>query len=81
MKLYTYLGAELAENGLPDHQYRDWVATYSSNEFSGLTRKIEDLLNTHAADTQRVRDAYSYAMTCELDFFSAVFEERDGGMR
>ena len=81
MKLYTYLGAELAASGLPDHQYRDWVATYSSNEFSGLTRKIEDLLNEQAADTQRVRDAYRYAMTCELDFFSAVFEEHDGGMR
>ena len=74
MKLYNYLGTALVANGLPDHQYRNWIATYSSNEFGELTRRIEDLLDRHAIDTRPIRDAYRYAMTCELDFFSAVFE-------
>jgi thiaminase/transcriptional activator TenA len=76
MKLYSYLGSYL---GNPDHRYRDWVRTYSSEEFLELTRKLEGLLDQHATDTEPVRDAYRYAMLCELDFFSAVFGEPEGG--
>jgi thiaminase/transcriptional activator TenA len=78
MKLYSYLGSYLARNGLPDHCYQDWIRTYSSEEFSELTRKIEGLLDHHATDSQPVRDVYRYAMVCELNFFSAVFEEPEG---
>jgi thiaminase (transcriptional activator TenA) len=75
MKLYSYLGSYLARSGMPDHRYRPWIRTYSSAEFSELTRQIEGLLDQHATDSEPVRDAYQYAMLCELDFFSAVFGE------
>jgi thiaminase/transcriptional activator TenA len=75
MRLYLYLGEKLAAGGLPDHGYRDWIRTYSSEELSELVAKIEALLDHHAADTWPVRDAYRYAMTRELDFFAAVFEQ------
>jgi thiaminase/transcriptional activator TenA len=80
MKLYSYLGTYHARGSMPDHCYRAWIRTYSSEEFSELTRKIEGLLDQHATDSQPVRDAYRYAMVCELDFFSAVFEEPEGRM-
>lgn len=80
MRLYSYIGSELAEGGLPEHRYRDWIETYSSEKFSTLTQKIEHLLDRHAADTETVRDAYRYAMSCELEFFSAVFDGRKGGL-
>ena len=75
MKLYSYLGGYLARSGMPDHRYRAWIRTYSSEAFSALTSKIEVLLDQHATDSEPVRDAYRYAMHCELDFFSAVFGE------
>ncbi|MGH9425132.1 MAG: TenA family protein [Terriglobia bacterium] len=75
MKLYSYLGSYLARSGMPDHGYRVWIRTYSSEEFSELTSKIEGLLDQHATDSEPVGDAYRYAMLCELDFFSAVFGE------
>lgn len=74
MRLYLYLGSELAAGGLPDHAYRDWIQTYSSEELSELVAKIESLLDHHAVDSRPVREAYRYAMTCEFDFFAAVFE-------
>jgi thiaminase/transcriptional activator TenA len=77
MKLYSYLGTSLAQSGLPDHRYGEWIRTYSSEEFFQLTRKIEGLLDQHATDSGPVRDAYRYAMVCELDFFSAVFDDSD----
>jgi len=75
MRLYLYLGSQLAAGGLPDHGYREWILTYSSEEFSELVSKIEALLDLHAADNRPVRDAYRYAMTRELDFFAAVFTQ------
>ena len=71
MRLYAYLGTELARGGIPDHAYRDWIATYSGAEFGALTERLEALLDQLAEDTPPIRDAYRYAMQCELAFFGA----------
>jgi thiaminase/transcriptional activator TenA len=75
MRLYAYLGTELARAGDPgpDHPYRDWIATYSGAEFQGLANRLEFLLDRFAEDTPAVRDAYRYAMRCELDFFDSAW--------
>ena len=79
MRLYSFLGRELARDGLPDHRYRDWIETYSSDEFASLAERIEVLLDRHASDTDEVRGAYRYAMACELEFFAAVLESEPEG--
>ena len=76
MRLYAYLGQSLAAELRPDHLYGDWIRTYSSAEFERLAATIEELLDGLADDTPAVRDAYRYAMQCELDFFSAPLEIR-----
>ena len=71
MRLYAFLGAELSAGSATDNPYRDWIETYSGADFAGLTGELESLLDEVADDEPEIDDAYRYAMTCELAFFSA----------
>ena len=75
LRLYNYLGNELVKNSHAGNQYQEWIATYSSGDFRELVTQLETLLDKLADSTAAVRDAYRYAMQCELNFFSAVMEE------
>lgn len=75
MRLYAYLGQELALKDHSQNPYRDWIETYSSPEFEALAAELESLLDQLAEGTHRVSQAYRYAMRCELDFFSASLDE------
>jgi thiaminase (transcriptional activator TenA) len=70
MRLYAYLGGELARSSHRNHAFRQWIESYSGDEFARLAARLEALLDRLAADTRQVRDTYRYAMQCELDFFS-----------
>jgi thiaminase/transcriptional activator TenA len=74
MKLYAFLGQKLAQGGIPDHDYADWIRTYSSSEFEPLAQQLAELANQYAAMTPLVRSTYRYAMQCELDFFQTAWE-------
>ena len=74
MRLYGYLGTELARTvgaGIP---YQPWIAAYSSPDFQALIARLELLQDSMAQDSRAVRDAYAYAMQCELNFFSAMLD-------
>jgi thiaminase/transcriptional activator TenA len=73
MKLYAFLGGKLAQAGIPDHRYADWIRTYSSDEFAPLAEQLSHLANQYATLTPIVRSTYRYAMQCELDFFEAAW--------
>ncbi len=73
MRLYAYLGQQLAKDGVPDHAYRDWIVTYSSDEFEPLAQQLEALVDALAEDSEPVSSAYRYAMVCERDFFQAAW--------
>jgi thiaminase/transcriptional activator TenA len=72
MRLYGYLGAHLAETVDASNPYLPWIATYSGHDFQFLVKQVESLLDSMAADSLAVRDAYTHAMQCELNFFSAM---------
>ena len=74
MRLYGYLGTELAQTVGTENPYQSWIATYSSPDFQALIARVESLLDAMAPDTQSVRDAYAHAMQCELNFFSAMLD-------
>ena len=76
MRLYGYLGTELAKTVGAGNPYQQWITTYSGSEFQALVTRLESLLDSMAEDTSAVRDAYAYAMRCELNFFSAMSEHR-----
>jgi len=72
MRLYAWLGQNLAPRAVPENPYRRWIETYSAPGFEQLAARIESLLDSCATDSPEVHDAYRYAMECELRFFSAV---------
>lgn len=75
MRLYAFLGQELARHQVSEHLYTDWIRTYSSPAFGELAQQLERLLDHHAHDTALVRSTYAYAMACERAFFQAAWEE------
>jgi thiaminase/transcriptional activator TenA len=74
MRLYAFLGQQLAHSGIPDHQYADWIRTYSHQEFEELAQKLESLTDQYTKITASVKSIYCYAMLCERDFFQAAWE-------
>ncbi|NEO28828.1 MAG: TenA family protein [Kamptonema sp. SIO4C4] len=77
MRLYAFLGQEIAKQGVKDHQYTSWVQTYSSDEFEQFAQTLESLVNRYAAATLPTRETYRYALYCEEAFFSAAWEVVD----
>ena len=77
MRLYAYLGQQLAQQVKKDnqgtHAYTDWINTYSSDEFEPLAQQLEALVEQYAEDSSLVRSTYRYAMVCERDFFEAAW--------
>lgn len=73
MRLYAYLGQQLAADGIPTHRYGDWIQTYSSDDFEPLAQQLEQLADRLANDTDLTQATYRYAMTCELNFFAAAW--------
>lgn len=75
MCLYVFLGQQLAQGGVPDHPYTDWIRTYSSPEFGQLAQELESLAERYTSVTPSVHSTYRYAMLCERDFFQAAWVE------
>ncbi len=73
MRLYAFLGEQLAVNGIPNHQYADWIRTYSSADFQPLAQQLENLVDNYATVNAVVHSTYRYAMLCEYDFFQAAW--------
>ena len=72
MRLYAYLGQQLAAQTTPESPYREWVNTYSSPQFEALARRVEDLLDRYGGDHSRTAVLYQQAMEFELRFFDAA---------
>ncbi|MEM6591639.1 MAG: TenA family protein [Cyanobacteria bacterium P01_C01_bin.73] len=73
MRLYAFVGQQLAQAGVPDHAYGDWIDTYSSDSFDTLAQQLEQLIDNYAPDSALVRATYRRAMVCEQDFFQAAW--------
>src|SRR3989344_4817623 len=75
MVLYAFIGKKLAENYNKESKFSKWVETYSGEDMQNLAKQMEELLDMVAKDTKEVRDAYAYAMECELEFFNAPLND------
>jgi thiaminase/transcriptional activator TenA len=74
MRLYAFLGQQLAVGGIQEHQYKDWVSTYNAPEFEQLAQTLEALTNKYTKSIEAVKSLYRYALLCERDFFQAAWE-------
>lgn len=75
MRLYAFLGQSLAQGGIPEHPYSDWIRTYSSEQFQPLAERLAELTEQYASPTPLVQSTYRYAMQCELEFFEAAWRQ------
>ena len=81
MKLYAFLGQAIAVNGIPAHDYSDWISTYSSAEFEPLAEQLAEVVERYLGKGEEGRPSrylqssavYRYAMQCELEFFQAAW--------
>jgi len=71
MRLYSWLGRALRAEEKPGNPYHRWIETYSGDAFEALARELEGLVDRLCDDTPAVRDAYRYALQCEVEFFTA----------
>ncbi|HEY9845738.1 MAG TPA: hypothetical protein V6D03_06025, partial [Candidatus Caenarcaniphilales bacterium] len=74
LRLYAFLGQQLAQKSNLTHQYTEWIRTYSAQEFQQLAETLEQLVDHYAHITAVVHSTYRYAMLCERDFFQAAWE-------
>jgi hydroxymethylpyrimidine kinase/phosphomethylpyrimidine kinase len=79
--LYAEVGATLHAGFTADydggtHPYAAWLETYADEEFAAATRRAIGFMDTAAlvaseAERERMREAYLYSSSFELDFFDA----------
>lgn len=74
MRLYGFLGQQLAPKLRPESPYREWVETYSSADMEALSARLEGLLDRYRGDPERLAWLYRRAMELELAFFQAAWE-------
>lgn len=74
MRLYAFLGQQLATDRIPNHHYADWIRTYSHSDFEELVQKLERLIEQYTHLTDSIKSNYRYAMFCERDFFDAAWQ-------
>ena len=70
MRLYAWIGQQLALGDHTDNPYGNWIHAYAGAEFEELALTLELLLDELGEDRASVREAYGTAMRCELDFFA-----------
>jgi len=74
LRLYAFLGQKLAQDGIPDHAYSEWIHTYSDPAFEELAQYLEGLCDRYTTSTAQAQFNYHYAMQCEQNFFQAALE-------
>ncbi len=74
MRLYAWMGQQLAPKLDPESPYAEWVETYSSPDLEVLAARLEALLDRYRGEPARLAELYRRAMELELAFFQAAWE-------
>jgi len=74
MRLYAFLGQQLAPKLNPESPYREWVEMYSSHDAEKLVSRLESLLDRYGGEPERLERLYRRAMELELAFFQAAWD-------
>ncbi len=74
MRLYAFLGQQLAPKLNPESPYREWVETYSSRDLETLASRLEGLLDRCGGEPETLAHLYRRAMELEFAFFQAAWD-------
>jgi thiaminase (transcriptional activator TenA) len=58
LRLYAFLGQQLARPHIPQHAFSEWISTYSSEEFELLAKQLENLVDRYAEKEAEVESVY-----------------------
>ena len=78
---YWEIAKKLKESGLPEKEiYRDWILTYSSEEFGGLARKLKSFLDRFSDSVSgkkfsRLNEVFRESLRFELYFWENAYRE------
>ena len=78
---YWEIAKKLKESGLPDKEiYRDWILTYSSEEFGGLAQKLKSFLDRFSDSVSgkkfsRLNEVFRESLRFELYFWENAYRE------
>jgi len=73
LRLYYFLGTQLAQHQAGTHQYSDWIKTYNDAEFGQLVATLEGLVDRYLIREEKGNNIYRYALQCENEFFAAAW--------
>ena len=73
VRLYAFLGHQLATKLNPESPYREWVEMYSSRDLEGLVSRLEGLLDRYGGEPEHLERLYRRAMQLERGFFEAAW--------
>ena len=73
MRLYAWLGQQLAPSLAVDSAYADWVDTYASGDFEAHAAQLEALLDGLPVDAEQAAEHYARAMQLEHAFFDSAY--------
>jgi len=74
MRLYAFLGQQLAPKLNPQSPYHEWVETYANADTESLASRLEALLDRYRGEPERLAWLYRRAMELELAFFQAAWD-------
>ena len=72
MRLYSWIGKSLSNN-ISNNPYREWIITYSDENFDKLAKSLENLIDftNEKYDANQANYLYKKAMELELAFFNS----------
>ena len=73
MRLYAWLGQQLAPVAAEDSPYIEWVTTYADPGFEALAAHLESLVDTLPGDEATMARHHRTAMDLELAFFASAW--------
>jgi thiaminase/transcriptional activator TenA len=74
LRLYAFLGQQLAAKLDPQSPYHEWVETYASEDMEAQVSHLEALFERYGGEPERLAWLYRRAMELEFAFFQSAWE-------
>jgi thiaminase/transcriptional activator TenA len=74
LHLFDFVGKALTRDGMPNHQYTEWLKVVNHPVLADLITKHEHLIEQYASDSPMTYETYRYSMWCDQAMYRAAWE-------